>query len=125
MGVEDLLSPNVVVVSENASLSEAARLMASNDVSCLAILDDKDLVGLITERDMTRSVADGADAKETRVVTYASSILVTVDVSASKREATRVMVELGVRHLPVVAEGEVVGIISARDLLERVEPESD
>lgn len=78
------------------------------------------LVGLATERDMTRSVADGIDPKTTPVIEYMASVLVTVEVSESREAVTQVMLDLNVRHLPVTQGGRVVGIISARDLLEPV-----
>lgn len=121
MSIEQLMSHNVCSVQESANLAEAATLMASADVSCVAVLDaDGKLVGLVTERDMTRSVADGIAPKTTPVIEYMASVLVTVEVSESREAVAQVMLDLDVRHLPVTQGGRVVGIISARDLLEPV-----
>lgn len=122
MGIEQLMSHSVSSVPESARLDEAATVMASADVSCVAVLDaDQKLVGLITERDITRSVADGIDPKTTPVIDRMASIVITIEVSESTETVAQIMVDLGVRHLPVTQGGRVIGIISARDLLERSE----
>ncbi len=118
MSIEQLMCHNVSSVPESGSLVEAATLMVSADVSCVAVLDaDQKLVGLVTERDMTRSVADGIDPKTTPVIEYMASVVITIEVSESTEAVAQVMLDLGVRHLPVTQGGRIVGIISARDLL--------
>jgi CBS domain-containing protein len=98
-------------------LADAAIRMRDHGVGCLAVLDGEKLVGILTERDLLWAMADGAAPQVTRVSTYMSSPAIVVSPEADLLEAGRLMVKHDVRHLPVVAAGQLRGMISARDLL--------
>jgi CBS domain-containing protein len=75
------------------------------------------LVGILTERDVARALADGVDPVETVVGEYMTRDPITVTPGTDAADAAVTMLELGVRHLPVTEAGTVVGMLSSRDLL--------
>jgi CBS domain-containing protein len=117
MRVNELMQPEVWETFPEESLADAAARMRDHGVGSLAVLDGEDLVGILTERDLLWAMADGAPAQVTKVSTYMSSPPVVVSPDLDVVEAGRLMVKHDVRHLPVVAMGQVCGMISARDLL--------
>jgi CBS domain-containing protein len=117
MQVKELYRAVVVTVDAGESLASAARRMVSHGIGSLAVLDDGQPAGIVTERDVARAVADDADMAVTPVGYY---LTVAPAVAAPDEDAQEVadrMLDLGVRHLPVVDHGEVVGMLSVRDLL--------
>jgi CBS domain-containing protein len=117
MRVNELMQPQVWQTDPDESLADAAARMRDHGVGSLAVLDGEDLVGILTERDLLWAMADGAAAQLSRVSTYMSSPAVVVTPDTDVVEAGRLMVKWDVRHLPVVAAGELRGMLSARDLL--------
>jgi CBS domain-containing protein len=110
-----------VIVHVGESLADAASRMRFNDVGCVPVLDRGRLVGILTERDLSRAVADSADPTSAEVADYMTPDPVVVGPGASVEEAAELMVTAGVRHLPVVDRGQLVGVVSIRDIvLDRV-----
>ncbi|MBF0268925.1 MAG: CBS domain-containing protein [Alphaproteobacteria bacterium] len=104
-------------ISAQASVREAAKQMADKHIGCLVILQGSGLRGIITERDiMTRVVALGLDADATPVSVAMTSRVDTVGPDESSDQALMRMQEGGYRHLPVVKDGMVLGMVSVRDL---------
>lgn len=105
-------------ISPDASLVEAARVMREAKVGALLVFEGNDYSGLVSESDLVRKgMAESCSAETTRVRTVMSSPLVSIDSAASAHEASDVMAERGIRHLAVFDDGQIVGIISVRDLL--------
>jgi CBS domain-containing protein len=106
-------------ISSDASVYSAIELMADKNVGGLLVIDDKKLVGIISERDYTRKVIlKGKSSKDTFVREIMTPAPITVSVDTCIDEAMRIMNEKGIRHVPVVdAEGHVAGVLSMRDLL--------
>jgi len=117
MRVSELMQQEVWLTDPDESLADAAKRMRDHGVGSLAVLDGEELVGILTERDVLWATADGATAHLTKVTTYMSSPPVVVSPDMDVVEAGRLMVKWDVRHLPVVALGQLRGMISARDLL--------
>ena len=115
--IQDAMTSDPTTIANDASIQEAARLMKSQDVGSLPIVDDDRLVGTITDRDITiRAVAEGK-GPDTRVGDLASKDLVTIDPQQSLEEAARLMAEHQLRRLPVCEEdGRLVGILAQADL---------
>lgn len=118
MKVEALYTPHVRTVDPGEDLAVAASRMQFHEIGALAVFDRGRLVGIITERDVLRAVGDGRDPERTAVATYMVEEPVTVTLDTEAAVAADTMVRLGVRHLPVVERGELMGMLSARDLLE-------
>jgi CBS domain-containing protein len=118
MRVADVMQTEVVTTFGEESLADAAQRMRDHDMGALVVLDDEDgMVGVVTERDVLRAVAEGLAPRVTSVSGLMSPAPLEVTPETDSEEAARLMVEGGVRHLPVVRQGEAVGMVSARDLL--------
>lgn len=118
MKVRALCRHEVTTADPNDSLADVASRMQYDEVGALAVFEDESLVGIVTERDLVRALADGVDPAETPVSAYMTADPVTIDEDAEAAEAATFMIRVGARHLPVVDAGRVVGMISARDLLD-------
>ncbi len=117
MDVNTIYRDEVFSITEADTLEEAARHMRKNEVGSLVVLEDHRCVGIVTERDLTRAIADGADLQRTKVAGYMTIRPITVTPETGIREAAAEMLETEVRHLPVGARGELIGMVSLRDLL--------
>jgi CBS domain-containing protein len=118
MQVRSIYRPRVMVAAARYEpLADAAARMQDHRVGSLAVLAGGELVGIFTERDLARAIAWGADPKVTTVAEYMTTEPVSVRLDTDVREVALAMLELECRHLPVVEAGEVVGMVSIRDLL--------
>src|SRR4051812_39748485 len=107
----------------HAELSErvrdVAKRMSKENVGAIAVLDSGRLVGIFSERDvMSRVVAEGLDPDKTLVSKVMTKDIVVADLKDSVDSALSKMHSVGCRHLPVVKDGNLVGMLSIRDLLE-------
>jgi CBS domain-containing protein len=109
--------PVLVTVDSDESLADAADRMRWYAVGALPVYERHALVGIVTERDVTAAVADGVDPARTLVRDRMTAAPATVAPDDDLATAARTMAELGVRHLPVVDGGRLVGMLSIRDLL--------
>jgi CBS domain-containing protein len=116
--VDDIYCPGAISASADDSLEEVAARLQDKDLSALVILDGYRLVGIITERDIVRAVADRRDLADFTAGDYMTPEPATVTLDTPLAEVARTMLAYGVRHLPVVVAAEVLGMVSARDLLE-------
>jgi len=108
-----LLSP------PDASVSEAARLMAKKNVGAVMVIEDKRLIGIFTERDAVfRVIAQGRDAKTTRLSEVMTTAPRTIGPDESYGRALLLMHENGFRHVPVIENDEPIGIVSSRNALD-------
>ena len=107
-------------VSPTATVLEAVEMMAEHGVGAVAVVENKNLKGIFTERDvMLRVVLRGRNPKETRVGEVMTSPPEVVSGDTSEEDALVQMVERHVRHLPIVGkDGELKGVLSIRNLLE-------
>lgn len=101
------------------TVSKAAELMARRKVGAVMVVEHERLVGIFTERDAVfRVIARGRDAQDTRLADVMTSAPQTVDPDKSFGYALLVMYENGFRHLPVIENGNLIGIVSARNALD-------
>jgi CBS domain-containing protein len=98
-------------------LVAAAALMHRRGVTALAVVDGERLAGIISDSDVLRAVADGLSTDALLIADYLAAAPCTIDVADEAAVAVRRMIDHGVRHLPVVSAGRVVGVISACDLV--------
>ena len=117
--LHEIYSPLSVVANDQESLIGVAARMRFNDVGSAAVVDERNtLVGIITERDIVRAVADGADTEKTLVYEYMTSDPTVASPEMEVRDAVRIMLDAGIRHLPVVTpDGALIGLASMRDTL--------
>ena len=108
----------VWTISPRATVFEAIEMMAGKNVGALPVVDDGQLIGVISERDYTRNVIlKGKSSKETSVREIMSSELLTARPGDGVVECMRLMTEKRVRHLPVMDGGKMIGILSIGDLV--------
>jgi CBS domain-containing protein len=111
--------PNqVFFVKPGDSVLDAIRVLAENDVGAVTVMDGSRLVGMFSERDYTRKIVlQGRSSKDTPVSEVMSSTVISVGPQTRTRECMRLMTEKNIRHLPVVDNGRVIGMVSIRDII--------
>jgi CBS domain-containing protein len=116
--VREIMSPNPLTIPADATVMQAAKAMQKHDSSCVFVKSKGKIVGIITERDITRRVVGkGASPKKTKVKLVMTSRIVVTPPDASIEEALKVMTANKVRRLPVVDEkGDMVGLVGAADV---------
>jgi CBS domain-containing protein len=116
--VSEVPPARLVSVTARATLAEVAREMRLEDSDSVAVLDGDRLVGIITERDLVRSIADGVDPKQATAGVVMTPNPATVAADEDVSVVALKMMRLGIRHLPVVdPSGKPVGVLSARNLV--------
>jgi CBS domain-containing protein len=115
--VRDAMTEDPRSIGASASVVEAARLMREKDIGSLPITEDEQLVGMLTDRDLTtRVVAEAADPKMTSVGDVCSRNLISVEPDKDLEEALQLMARHQVRRLPVVENGSLIGIVAQADI---------
>lgn len=114
--VADVMTPGVESTSSTATLRDAARAMREGDFGSMPVVDDGQLTGILTDRDIVvRAVAEGLDAAA-RVGDVASRDPVTVEPGEDLDDAMELMARHRIRRLPVVEDGRLVGVVSQADV---------
>jgi CBS domain-containing protein len=118
--VKDMMRrEKVLKAPPETPVGKAAKLMASNGVGAIMVIEDDCLVGICTERDIVfRVVAKALDAKATRLADVMTMCPQTIAPQKPFGYALLLMHEKGFRHLPVVQDGKVVGMVSSRSALD-------
>lgn len=115
--IRDLMTSSPASCETSASVVDAARRMAQEDVGPIPVVDGDRLVGIVTDRDIVlRVVAEGRDPSSTTVGEIASTNLETVSPDENLDSALQKMAAGQVRRLPVVEEGRLVGIVAQADV---------
>lgn len=117
---------SIISVTPATTVLEAVTLMSDSDISALMVLDGQVVAGIITERDFVRRVA------RLELSSYATTVgdvmtrnLITVGPQDRTRFCMQLMIEKNLRHLPVLEDGKLVGLLSIRDLVKDVVAEQD
>ncbi len=105
-----------VTDATDVPLARVAELMWRQQTGSVVILDGRRIAGIVTERDVLRTVAAGRDASQVMVGEVMTTDVITTGPDTSVQDAARTMAEHWIRHLPVVENDELVGIISQRDI---------
>jgi len=119
MLVKDVMTSPVVTIHENESVNKAAQLMDKHNVGCIIVTSKEGKpIGVITERDLvTRVLAKNAQASKLPVKEAMTSPLITIDPNETLSEAARRMSRLDIRRLGVMYKGNLVGLVSSKDIL--------
>jgi CBS domain-containing protein len=116
--VRDLPPGPLLSVDPETTIADVARQMRTGDSDSVAVMSEGRLVGIITERDLVRAIADGVDPQQARADVVMTADPATVDADEDVAVVAVKMMKLGVRHLPVVNKaGKPVGLVSARNLV--------
>jgi CBS domain-containing protein len=123
MRVRDLASSATVTVGPGHSLRDAAEIMIKHHVGSAVVQDGDELAGILTERDVLRAVATGADPQRTSVGDLMSAEVVTAGPDWDVVDAAAVMARHRIRHLVIYEGGQLLGVLSVRDVLPALLPE--
>ncbi len=119
----------VIQVRSTDSVLSAVRLLADRRIGCVPVVDDGEVVGIFSERDLVYRVAiDGAAVLDQPVGVVMTAPAITIDDQTPVMSGLSLMTKRRVRHLPVVVDGQLVGLISIGDLvkyrIDRIESEA-
>ncbi len=117
--IREIMRTALVTVEPEASVAEAAHTMSMERAGSALVVREGELVGIVTERDIMRALAQASDADAGRVSSvsmWMTEAPVTIGPEATVGAALDLMLAGGFRHLPVTDEGSLVGIVSMRDL---------
>jgi CBS domain-containing protein len=117
MKVRSVFQPEALSARIDESLLRAIQEMDFQGVSALPVIEHETLVGIITERDVIRAIAEGVEVSSAPVGEHMTRGPTSVELETSVPQAASMMLDLGTRHLPVVEGGRVIGMVSSRDLL--------
>jgi CBS domain-containing protein len=114
--VSDLMTKDVLTVAPEDTIGETAQKMVELGVSSAVVSDYGRMIGIVTERDLTRAVAGRVHTSEARVREWMTADPITLTRDASPAEAAQIMLDNGFRHIPIVEDERTVGIVSIRDV---------
>lgn len=117
MKVSRVFHREAVWIEPWQTLRDAAKRMHTGEFSCLPVMSGDDLLGIITERDLVEAIASDPHPESSTVFSHMSEPVATATLDDDCADVAARMLALGCRHLPVMHEGRLVGIVSARDLL--------
>lgn len=116
MQVRDIMHAEVTTTSPDGTFSDVATLLHDRAISSVVVMEGERLAGIVTERDLVNLVAEGGDPRTTAVRDRMTTEVDTVASRTDIAEAAEHMARLKIRHLPIVDDDRLVGIISIRDL---------
>ncbi len=116
----------VVSVSPEQSVLAAIKVLASEDIGAAIVMSGDRLAGIFSERDYTRKIIlKGRSSDTTRVEEVMTSTVIVVNPRTRTRECMQLMSEKNIRHLPVVDDGRVIGMVSIRDIVSDIIADQD
>ena len=116
----------VVKVRPDQSVLEAIKILAQEDIGAAIVMTGDRLAGIFSERDYTRKVIlKGRASDSTRVEEIMTANVIVVNPRTRARECMALMTEKNIRHLPVVDEGRVIGMVSIRDIVSDIIADQD
>jgi len=117
----DRKGDEIISITRDASVFDAIKLMADRGVGSLLVMDGDELKGIVTERDYARKVIiKGRASESTPVADIMTTDLVTASLTQSVNDCMTLMSERRIRHLPVLVDGKVAGMISIGDLVQAI-----
>jgi CBS domain-containing protein len=116
--VREVMKAGLYSVRPSTTVGEAISLMAQNRIGSALVMEGGKLIGIFTERDTVRAISQSHDAPDHEISSWMTRDPKTVSPDVEVDTALRTMLDNGFRHLPVVEGGEVIGMVSMRDLAE-------
>ena len=117
MLVNEIMTPNVVTIESKESVQEACKKYKEYGVGCLVVMNNKLVVGILTERDIIeRIIVEERNPKKTPVEDIMSRNIKTIHSTARVEQAAEIMKTYHIKKLPVILNNEIVGIVTVTDL---------
>ncbi len=117
VAIRNIMRTKVVTVDPNASLYTISKILSNNQIGSVVVLDKKKPVRLVTEKDIVHALAHDKDLKKTKAKDLKKKPLVSANSSEDMLAVARKMVKSGVKRLPVIDGGRLVGIVSEKEIL--------
>src|SRR5579859_2775071 len=114
--VREIMKTKLHMVDASATVGEAVSLMAQQRIGSTLVMDGTRLIGIFTERDTVRAISHSHDAPSHEISSWMTHDPQTVGPDVDTGDALQTMLDHGFRHLPVVENGQVIGMVSMRDL---------
>lgn len=115
--VEDVMVKEVITLDEGSTIKEASDIMNKFEIGCLIITEKGKAVGILTERDLLKRVVSQAkNPKRTIVSTIMSQPIIVVEPEMDLEEAAKLMFKMKIKKLPVVKDGQLLGLVTLTDL---------
>ena len=115
--VKEIMNPNVVSLGPNASLRDAAELMAQQKIGSIVIVDNNEPIGIITERDFATKIMLQPYSADSKVSEVMSSPVVHITSNQSVADVIDIMANKDIRKVPVIDNGKVIGIVTGTEFL--------
>jgi CBS domain-containing protein len=115
-----VMTSPVTTMDANGTLGDAARSMVKNDIGSIVVVEGKKLVGIITERDITKQVISGENILKKAVKSVMTSRLVTATPDTPIQEAFELMLKRKIRRLPIIDNNNLIGMVTEKDLMKWV-----
>ena len=115
--IADVMTKDVVTLSSDSTVSDAAQVMVRGGFGSVVVVHGRMLLGILTERDVLRAAASDEDLRSAPVERWMTPDPDTSGPDLDTEEAASLMLSRGYRHLPVVVDGDLVGMVSLRDVL--------
>ena len=117
VNVSEVMTKEVVTVGPHYNVADVASLMDAKGIGSVIVLEEERVLGILTERDILKVIGAGEDPKNVAAHEALIGDLYTITPDASIEDAAGQMTQARVRHLPVIANDQIVGIISSRDVV--------
>ena len=114
--IKDVMSPTIVSLESTATASDAAKIMETRNAEVVVVVEDKKLVGIITDRDFTIKIGSHAYPIDTPINRLMSYPLVSIDENAEIANAKKLMEENKIKRLPVIDDDKLLGIVTMTDI---------
>ncbi|MHB8513394.1 MAG: CBS domain-containing protein [Actinomycetota bacterium] len=116
MIAKEIMSVELCTVEPEATIAEASVLMGEHHIGSVLVIENDELVGILTERDVVRALSTTHDAPARPVVEWMTRKPVSASPTTDLHECLRVMLEGGFRHLPITEGSRTIGMLSMRDV---------
>ena len=117
------ITSGVIVAAENDTVFSLAQLLKKHNIGAVVILRGEKIVGIVSERDIVRRVVcEGLSSKNVKVKEIMTKNIVTADIRHGLNRIHEIMCSAPFRHLPIVRDGKLIGIVSSRNLISALSP---
>ncbi|MBM3228681.1 CBS domain-containing protein [Candidatus Pacearchaeota archaeon] len=113
MKIKEIIKGDVIVIEPDLTLKEAAQIMSKNKIGSLAVIKNREILGIITERDVLKNI----DSLKSKVSSVMTKKIISIDSDSYVENAATLMAKNKIKRLLVVDGGSLVGIITATDIL--------